>query len=96
MEHVESKRVYLLVFAALLALTAVTTGVAFLDLGPLNTIVALAIAVAKAAVVVLFFMHLRHSGRMTKVVLLAGIFWLALLIALTLGDYFTRGWLKAA
>jgi cytochrome c oxidase subunit 4 len=88
-------RIYLLVFASLIGLTLLTTGVAFIDLGPFNTVVALAIAFAKMSLVVLFFMHLRHSSGLVKVVLLAGFFWLALLIALTTSDYHTRSWTPA-
>ena len=92
-EHVESKGLYITIFLALMVLTAVTTGVAFFDLGPLNTPVALAIAVTKALLVVLFFMHVRHSTMLTKVVVFGGTFWLALLIGITMADYVSRGWL---
>jgi len=92
-ERIEAKRVYYLVFAALMALTAVTTAAAFVDLGRLNTVVALAIAVSKAMLVVLFFMHVRHSSRLMKVVIGGGLFWLLILIALTMADFLTRGWL---
>ena len=85
-------RTYLFVFASLIGLTLLTTGVAFIDLGPFNTVVALVIAFAKMSLVVLFFMHLRHSGGLLKIVLLAGFFWLALLIGLTTNDYRTRTW----
>jgi len=85
-------RIYLTIFACLLALTALTTGVAFIDMGPLNTVAALTIAVGKMLLVILFFMHLRHSPRLTKVAVLAGFFWLVLLIGLTLADPLTRHW----
>src|SRR6266498_328352 len=91
--HVESVKLYAGIFAALIALTLLTTGVAFIDLGRLNTIVALAIAVTKALLVALFFMHIRHSTRLMKIVVGGGVFWLALLIGLTMGDFITRGWL---
>jgi cytochrome c oxidase subunit IV len=91
-EHVAPAKSYVLVFASLLALTALTTGVAYIDLGVFNTVVALAIAVAKMMLVALFFMHLKYSSGMTRVVIIAGIFWLAILIALTLADELTRGW----
>jgi len=91
-EHVVPVKRYVLIFASLLALTTLTTGVAFLDLGPLNTVAALAIAVTKMVLVILFFMHLRYSPRLTKIVLVAGFFWLVLLIGLTLTDYLTRQW----
>ena len=92
-EHVESKGLYLSIFFALMVLTGVTTAVAFFDLGALNTPVALAIAVTKALLVVLFFMHVRHSTLLTKVVVFGGTFWLALLIGITMADYISRGWL---
>ncbi len=85
-------RTYLTIFACLLALTALTTGVAFIDLGPLNTVAALTIAVVKMLLVILFFMNLRHSPRFTKIAVAAGVFWLLLLIGLTLSDYLTRHW----
>ena len=91
--HVVPIRVYVAVFAALLVLTAVTTVAAFQDLGPLNNIVALGIATLKATLVVLFFMHARYGTRLTPLVITAGLFWLVILIALTLTDYLTRGWL---
>jgi cytochrome c oxidase subunit 4 len=86
-------RTYVMIFAALLALTATTTLVAFRDLGPLNDLAALGIAVVKAALVVLYFMHARGSPRMTKLVIAAALAWLLMLFALTLGDYLSRGWL---
>jgi len=93
-EHVASIRSYLLVFAALMVLTAVTVAVAFIDLGVLNDIVALTIAVTKAILVVLIFMHVLHSSRMTKLSIVAGFLWLAILIGLTLTDYLSRGFLS--
>jgi cytochrome c oxidase subunit 4 len=92
-EHVTSVKTYLLVFAALMVLTAVTVAVAFLDLGVFNDVVALSIAVVKAVLVVLFFMHVLHSSRMTKLSIVAGFLWLAILIGLTLSDYLSRGFL---
>ena len=85
-------KTYVLVFAGLIALTLLTTGVAFVNLGPFNTVAALLIAFSKMLLVVLFFMDLRHSSGLVRVVLLAGLFWLALLIALTTTDYRTRSW----
>ena len=91
--HVVPVGVYLAVFAALMLLTAATTAAAFHDLGPLNNLVALGIATLKATLVVLFFMHVRYGTRLTPLVIAAGLFWLVLLIALSLTDYLTRGWL---
>lgn len=89
-EHVSSPWMYLVIFVALLILTGATWGVAEIDLGWANDIVALAIAVTKALLVILFFMHVRYSTRMTVLTALAGFFWLAILIFLTLNDYATR------
>ena len=85
--------VYVAVFAALLILTAMTTAAAFHDLGPMNNVVALGIAALKATLVVLFFMHVRYGTRLIPLVVAAGLFWLVILIALSLTDYLTRGWL---
>jgi cytochrome c oxidase subunit IV len=89
-EHIVSKTIYFLIFGALMVLTVATYLVALVDLGRLNAIVALAVAVTKAVLVVLYFMHVRYSTRLTKIVVIAGFFWLAILIVLTLSDYFTR------
>ena len=93
-EHVVPVRVYVAIFVTLLVLTATTTAVAFVDLGPWNTVVALGIAVIKASLVVLFFMHLKYSPLLDRTVLLGGLFWLAIMIGLTLTDFATRGWLS--
>jgi cytochrome c oxidase subunit 4 len=90
-EHVVPLRLYIAIFASLLGLTALTVYVAFLDLGPLNTVVALTIAVVKAFLVVLFFMHVRYSSRLTWVFAAAGFVWLGIMFALTMADYGTRG-----
>jgi cytochrome c oxidase subunit 4 len=88
-------KTYVLVFACLIGLTLLTTGVAFIDLGAFNTVVALVIAFCKMLLVIFFFMHLRQSGGLVRIVLLAGFFWLALLIGLTTADYRTRSWIPA-
>jgi cytochrome c oxidase subunit IV len=85
-------RVYYTVFAALLVLTVVTVGVSLVDLGPLSTVVALAIAAAKASLVILFFMHVRYGPRLIWIFASGGFFWLALLILLTMSDIVSRGW----
>jgi cytochrome c oxidase subunit IV len=90
-EHIISNKIYYGIWALLTVLTAVTAVVAFVDLGPFNTIVALSIATLKAVVVVLFFMHVKYTSEsMTKVVVVAAVFWLLLLLALSLADYGTR------
>lgn len=92
-----SVKSYLAVFAALLALTALTTAIAFVDLGGVgNVAVALSIAIVKAALVALYFMHLRHSSPLTVIFAGAGLFWLGLLIVLTLSDYISRGWVSVS
>ena len=91
--HVDSVKTYTLVFAALIILTFVTTGVAYIDLGAGSVVVALVIAVVKMLLVALFFMHIRHSSALTKVVLSGALLWLFILMFFALGDYLTRGWL---
>lgn len=95
-EHIVSPRVYFVIFAALVVLTVLTWSVAKFDLGRMNAVVALTIAVVKGTLVVLYFMHVRYSSRLTWVFVGAGFFWLAIMIAFTLGDYATRGWLRIA
>jgi cytochrome c oxidase subunit 4 len=90
-EHIVSTRTYIAIWLALLVLTGITAGVAFIDLGPFNTIVALVIATLKAVLVVLVFMHVKYaSEKMTKVVLISALFWLLVLLSLSLADYTTR------
>ena len=84
---------YFLTFAALMALTVVTILAARVDLGALNAAVALIIAGTKATVVVLIFMHVKYSSRLTQLIAAAGFFWLGILLVLTMSDYLTRGWL---
>lgn len=90
--HIVSKKIYFVIFFALIALTGLTTVVAFVDLGPLNTVAALAIAVLKATLVVLFFMHMKYNPPLTRIVVVAAFVWLAILLTLTMGDFATRGW----
>ena len=92
--HIVPKRIYYAVFAALIALTWITVAVSKIDLGRLNTVVALAVAVIKALLVILFFMHVRYSTRLTKLVVAAGFLWLALMIGLTMADFVSRQWLE--
>lgn len=91
-QHIVGPKVYLLVFLALMVLTATTTGVAFIDLGVFNPIIALAIACVKASLVVLFFMHIHYSSRLLKMTVLAGLFTFMLLMTLTMTDYISRAW----
>jgi cytochrome c oxidase subunit 4 len=92
-EQIVPVRIYIAVFLALLLLTGLTTWVAFIDLGSMNTVAALAIAVTKMLLVILFFMHVKYSPGLTRLVVLAGFFWLAILVALTLSDELTRRWI---
>jgi cytochrome c oxidase subunit 4 len=92
-EHAVPRSVYFAVFGALMVLTATTTAVSFVDLGPWNTVVALGIAFLKATLVVLFFMHVKYSPRLTQITVAGGLLWLAILILITLSDFMTRGWL---
>ena len=89
-EHIAPRKLYFFVCIALLILTVVTWRIAYIDLGAWNTVVALMIAVCKASLVATFFMHLRWSAPMMRLVLFAALFWLAILITLTLGDVLTR------
>src|SRR5215471_8996556 len=92
-EHIVPIRIYVIIFLSLILLTAATVVVANFDLGSLNAIVALTIAVFKATLVVLYFMHVRYSSRLTWVFVGAGIIWLIILVSFTLSDYLTRGWM---
>jgi cytochrome c oxidase subunit 4 len=91
--HVDSVKTYAIVWIVLLILTAVTTEVAYIDLGAFSVVVALTIAVCKMLLVALFFMHVRHSTKLTKLVVLGGLLWLLILISLTLTDFATRSWI---
>jgi cytochrome c oxidase subunit 4 len=91
-EHIVPTRIYYLIFGALMVGTYVTVQAAFIDLGALNAVVALAIACAKATLVVLFFMHVKYSTRLTWAVVVGSVFWLGILLALTFSDYLTRAW----
>ncbi len=90
-EHIDSAGIYILVFVGLIALTLLTTAVAFVDLGVFSVVVALGIATCKMLLVALFFMHVRHSSPLTKLVLVGALLWLAILLAFTLADVHTRG-----
>ena len=88
--HGPSRRTYLAIFTALVVLTVITVRVAFIDLGVMNTVVMLGVAVTKATLVVLYFMHVRYSSRLIWVVVSAGLVWLIILLSLTMSDYLTR------
>lgn len=92
--HVASKGSYVSIFLTLMVLTAVTVGAAFINLGAFNATVALAVAVFKATLVVLFFMHVKYSSRLTKLTVVSSFFFLAILIVLTMVDYGARSWVN--
>ena len=89
--HVSPIKVYVSIFAALMVLSAITVGAAFVNLGSLNPVVALAIAVLKATLVILFFMHVKYSSRLTQITVVLSFFFVAILFAETFMDYATRG-----
>ena len=91
--HVQPLRVYFGVFAALMALTALTVFAAFVNLGPANNFVALAIAVVKSTLVILFFMHVKGNTKLVPIVILSGVFFLLIMFLFLAADYGTRGWL---
>ena len=90
--HIVPVRTYLVIFGLLMLGTYLTVQAAFLDLGAFNTPIALAIAIAKATIVVLYFMHVKYSPKLTMIVVIGSVFWLAILLIMTFGDYATRAW----
>jgi len=92
-QHICSPKLYLGIFAALLVLTGVTVIISFFHLGPFNMVVAMSIAVLKASLVVLYFMHVRYSDHLIWVFVGAGVLWLGILLLLLMSDYLTRAWL---
>lgn len=90
--HIVEPRVYYIVFGLLMLCTYLTVQIAFFDLGPLNTIAALGIATFKATIVVLYFMHVKYSPRLTRLVVIGSLFWLGILLSITMSDYLTRPW----
>jgi cytochrome c oxidase subunit 4 len=91
-DYIVPPRTYVSIYVVLLFFTALTAGVAFFDLGLFNPIVALTIAIVKALLVVLFFMHARYGSRLIWIVGGAAVFWLGILMVLTMSDYLTRAW----
>lgn len=96
-QHIASPKLYITIFAILMVCTLLTVGAAKVDLnqyfGGFNIIVALSIAVLKASLVVLFFMHARYSPGRTHLVIIAALFWLAVMLVMTMSDYISRAWL---
>jgi cytochrome c oxidase subunit 4 len=91
-EHIVSRTVYFMVFGALLVLTVLTVVAANFNFYAMNDVIAMTIAVAKAMLVILFFMHVRYSSRLIWVVVAGAFFWLGILLVLTMADYLSRGW----
>jgi cytochrome c oxidase subunit 4 len=92
--HVAPKSMYYAVFGALIVGTVLTVAAAKVDMGPLNNVVMLVIACTKATLVILFFMHVRWSSRLTWIVAASGFFWLLILFSLGMSDYLSRGWVQ--
>jgi cytochrome c oxidase subunit IV len=92
--HVAPLKLYFTVFGILMVGTALTVLVAFYDLGPLNNVMMLTIAIVKALFVILYFMHVRWSSRLTWVVVASGFVWLLIMFTFTMTDYLSRGWLQ--
>lgn len=92
LNHVVSPKIYVTVAIILLILTGTTAAVSYVDLGVFNAVVALFIACFKASIVVLFFMHVKYSSRLTKLTVASGLFTFLVLISLTLADYISRAW----
>lgn len=93
-EHIVSQKSYVVVYGTLMLLLLLTVCAAYVDLGWFNFAVSMAIAAAKAVLVVLIFMHVRHNEPLVRIFAAAAFLWLAILITLSLGDYFSREWLN--
>ena len=90
--HVVSPRIYVVIFLALLFFTALTVGASYVEMGIFNPIAAILIACIKAVIVVLFFMHVKYSSKLTKLTVFCGLFTFMALVGMTLADYFSRAW----
>jgi cytochrome c oxidase subunit 4 len=90
--HIVSPVIYIIIGGSLLVLTGLTVGASYLELGIFNPILAIAIACIKAVLVVLFFMHVKYSSKLTKLTVFCGLFTFLALIGMTLSDYFSRAW----
>ena len=94
--HISPKSTYVTIFGALMVCTMITVLAAFTNLGNLNFPVALMIAIFKATLVVLFFMHVKYGSQLTKLIVGVAFFFLGIMLTLTLSDYLSRGWFTAA
>jgi cytochrome c oxidase subunit 4 len=90
--HIVTPVTYAIVFATLLVFTGVTVGAAYVDLGIMNPIIALAIACFKGVIVILFFMHVKYQSKLVKLTVASGFFTFIVLITMTLTDYMSRAW----
>lgn len=90
--HVVSPKIYIAIFLALLCFTGLTVAASYVEMGIFNPIAAIAIACVKAVIVVLFFMHVKYSSKLTKLTVFCGLFTFIVLIGMTLSDYFSRAW----
>ena len=92
-EHIVPVKVYLAVFFSLMVGTFITWKVAYIDLGPFNIVVALAIAIMKASLVILFFMHVKYSTKLTKAIVASGFFFMLIMVFFTMSDILSRDWI---
>ena len=90
--HIVPLKIYFLIFFALMIGTSLTIAAAFVNMGFLNTPVALIIALIKTSLVILFFMHVKYSPKLIGLFAVAGFIWLSIMLSLTMQDYYTRGW----
>jgi cytochrome c oxidase subunit 4 len=93
MAHIAPVKLYVSIFLTLMVLTTITVVVAYVNLGEFNKVVALGIASVKATLVILYFMHVKYSSRLTKLVVVAGFYFLIVLLGLTMADFASREWL---
>jgi cytochrome c oxidase subunit 4 len=89
-EHIVSPKIYIIIFATLMLGTAITVWAAYQNFGQFNIIIAVGIATVKATLVVLYFMHARYASKRTQLMIVSGMFWLAIMLFMTLSDYVTR------
>ena len=92
--HVTPLKIYIGIFLTLMVMTGITVAVAYVNLGEFNKVVALGIASFKATLVVLYFMHVKYQSRLTKLVIVTGFFFLAILLGMTMIDYSSREWVN--
>jgi cytochrome c oxidase subunit 4 len=93
--HIVQPKTYAVILLALFLLTGITVSVAFVNIGPFNDLVAMSVACTKTLLVVLFFMHLRYSSKLTQLVAGAAFLWFAIMIVLLLSDFWSRNWIPA-